>query len=91
MSTEFDAALALAEWERDKADWVKSMGNASKLAAKYQGERDEALAEVARLRHLIVQADSICSLIFYREKRGLGKQTLIDLDRLVTSLRKATS
>ena len=46
---EFDAALALAEWERDKADWVKSMGNASKLAADYQHRAEVAEAALARV------------------------------------------
>ena len=48
-SPEFDAALAQASWERDKADWVKSMANASKLAAGYQARAEKAEAALARV------------------------------------------
>ena len=47
MSVEFDAQLATSEWERDKADWVKSMGAASKLAATYQHRAEAAEAALA--------------------------------------------
>lgn len=50
----------------------------------------ELVAEVDRLRRLVVEADSICSLILYRESRGLSEQTRSDLDHVVTDLRKAS-
>jgi len=60
--------------------------------------RDRAAAEVERLQnhrdallHLIVQADSICSLILHRESQGLSIQSVSDLKRVVDDLRAATS
>ena len=55
-SPEFDAALALTEWQRDKADWVKSMANASELAAGYQARAEKAEAALARVLALHVEA-----------------------------------
>ena len=48
-SPEFDAALALTEWQRDKADWVKSMANASELVVGYQARAEKAEAALARV------------------------------------------
>ena len=53
--------------------------------------RDKAVAEVASLRHLIVAADSICSLILHRESQSLSIQTVSDLKRVTDDLRRATS
>ena len=60
-SPEFDAALALTVAEREKADGIKSLVAASKLAATYQGraEKAEAAREAlaARLRVLCEDAE----------------------------------
>ena len=53
--------------------------------------RDKALAEVDAFRHLLIAADSICSLILHRESQSLGIQTVSDLKRVVDDLRRATS
>ena len=47
-SPEFE--LAMTKTEYDAA--IKSLAAASKLAARYQGERDAALAAVGRVRSL---------------------------------------
>ena len=50
MSDEFDALLAETQLEREKADGIRSLDAASKLAAGYQARAEKAEAEVARLR-----------------------------------------
>jgi len=42
------------------------------------------------IRALLVRADSICSLIYYRERTGLSAQTQEDLKALCRDLRVAT-
>ena len=49
MSDEFDALLATTELEREKADGIKSLIAASKLAAKYQHRAEVAEAALARV------------------------------------------
>lgn len=39
---------------------------------------------------LLYRADSICSLILYRERRGLSEQSVIDLKHVVDELRDIT-
>ena len=48
-SPEFDAALAMTVAEREKADGIKSLVAASKLAATYQGRAEKAEAALARV------------------------------------------
>lgn len=48
------------------------------------------VAEVERLRDLITDADSLCSLILHREHDGLTDQTRIDLSLLVGRLREVS-
>ena len=50
MSDEFDAAIARTEWQRDKADWVKSMAN---VAAGYQHRAEVAEAALARVKAIL--------------------------------------
>ena len=59
-SPEFDAALALTEWQRDKADWVKSMVNASELAAGYQARAEKAEAALAARETLAARIRALC-------------------------------
>ena len=59
------------------------------IANAYDAGAHSRDAEIERLRSLIVAADSICSLILHREAWGLSEQTAIDLDHVVTDLRKA--
>jgi len=39
---------------------------------------------------LLIQCDSLLSLIFYREKRGLSEQTMLDVRELLPALRRET-
>jgi len=56
-SPEFDALMATTQLEREKADDIRSLVAASKLAAKYEGERDAALAALARVGALLGDHD----------------------------------
>lgn len=46
--------------------------------------------ENRELDDLLVRADSLCSLILYREGRGLSQQTLLELQALCNDLRVET-
>ena len=48
-SPEFDAALAVTELEKSKADGIKSLIASAKATAKASQERDAALATVNRV------------------------------------------
>jgi hypothetical protein len=52
MSDEFDALLATTELEREKADGIRSLIAASKLAAGYQHRAEVAEAALARVEVL---------------------------------------
>ena len=41
-------------------------------------------------RELLISADTLCSLVLYRETRGLSNETRTELSLLVTKLREAT-
>jgi hypothetical protein len=49
VSTEFDALMASTQLEREKADGIKSLIAASKLAARYQHRAEKAEAALARV------------------------------------------
>ena len=49
MSTEFDALMAQTQLEREKADGIRSLVAASKLAAGYQHRAEVAEAALARV------------------------------------------
>ena len=57
MSDEFDALMATTELERSKADGIRSLIAASKLAAGYQHRAEVAEAEVERLRAFLPPID----------------------------------
>jgi hypothetical protein len=50
-------------------------------------EQQSTLDDITEIEDLLIQADSVCSLILYREPSGLSEQTKIDLRELVTKLR----
>ena len=56
-SPEFDALMATTQLEREKADGIKSLIAASKLAADYQHRAEVAEAALARVSALL--ADDI--------------------------------
>jgi len=59
MSAEFAALMATTQLEREKADGIKSLVAASKLAAKYEAERDAALARNERQRATLAKIRAI--------------------------------
>ena len=58
-SPEFDALLATTQLEREKADGIKSLIAASKLAADYQHRAEVAEAALARVEDAAVAIHSI--------------------------------
>jgi len=56
-SPEFDALMATTQLEREKADGIKSLIAASRLAADYQHRAEKAEAALARVYVLIDDAD----------------------------------
>lgn len=56
----------------------------------YYNDNPALLNEIEELKELVVSADSLCSLILYRESSGLSEQTKRDLDKLVGDLRRVT-
>ena len=52
-SPEFDAALAVTELEKSKADGIKSLVDLSKISAGYQARAEKAEAALARVVTLI--------------------------------------
>jgi len=57
MSTEFDALMAQTQLEREKADGIRSLIAASKLAADYQHRAEVAEASLDRVRALCSAAE----------------------------------
>ena len=51
-------------------------------------EAAAAADEIDRLREAIISADSICSLIYYRERHALSPQSAEDLKLVVDELAK---
>jgi len=54
MSAEFDALMASTQLEREKADGIKSLIAASRLAAGYQRRAEVAEAALARVEDVCV-------------------------------------
>ena len=55
MSESLDALLATTQLEREKADGIRSLIAASKLAAGYQHRAEKAEADNARLRTVLTE------------------------------------
>ena len=63
MSDEFNALLAATELEREKADGIRSLIAASKLAAGYQARAEKAEAALARVEVVVTGwriSDRVC-------------------------------
>lgn len=73
-----------------KADYQQLIVTLNVALADAESVIERLTAEGARLHHLIVQADSICSLILHRESQCLSRQTVSDLSHVVTDLREAS-
>ena len=58
-SPEFDAALAVTELEKSKADGIKSLIAASKASAHYQARAEKAEAALARVAALHVIEEAV--------------------------------
>ena len=69
MSDELDALLATTELERSRADGIRSLIAASRLAAEYQARAEKAEAALARVRAIV--ADPHAALVADRIRAAL--------------------
>jgi len=82
-SPEFDALLATTQLEREKADGIRSLIAASRLAADYQHRAEVAEAALARVEHLNVVAIKLFAVL-----NGTSGETEDAVVAFITDIRR---